>query len=160
MKTWDDVNKGLRRMGELVIKRTIAAAEYKTTVDKAQAELDKVTIPAAIMYEKLEAKIKAFAARNKADCIGKTRTKTLSFGKVLWKLTNGKVYFELAEDMVIMNLREQGHEDCIRTIEEVNKDSVQNLDENELLKAGITIKRSDNCTIKPDLKKIQEEVAT
>jgi phage host-nuclease inhibitor protein Gam len=146
-------------MGELVIKRTIAAAEYKEAVDKAQAVLDKVKGPADKQYETLESEIKAFAAAHKADFIGKTRTRKLSFGTVSWKLTNGKVQFNLAEDMVIMNLREQGHEDCIRTVEEVNKDVVQNLGENELLKAGITIKRADNCTIKPDIKKIQEEVA-
>ncbi len=157
--SWEDANKALRRMGELKIMTAMAAAEYKKFVDQAQAALDDIKEPADKEYAALESQIMAFAARNKADCIGKTRTKKLSFGKVSWKLTNGKVQFDLVEDMVIMNLRQQGHEDCIRTVEEVNKDAVLNLGENELLKAGITIKRADNCTIKPDLKKIQEEVA-
>ena len=153
---WEDVNKGLRRMGELVIKKAVAAARLQEKVNAAQENYDHVRIPAEEEYKALESQIKAFAAANKAAFVGKSRTKKLSFGSVNWKLTNGKVVLELQEDIVIMNLRQQGHEDCIRMVEEIDKDAVQNLDDRELLKAGIKVKKDDVCHVKPDVKKVQE----
>lgn len=157
--SWNDANDALRRMGELKIDNTLAAAEYQQVVDIAQAALDVVKLPNDKEYADLESKIRAFAARNKADCLGKSRTKKLSFGKVSWKLTAGKVELVNDERLVILNLRTLGHDECVRTVEEVNKDAVLNLGEGVLIRAGIEIKRTDKCTIKPDLEKIKEEVA-
>ncbi len=158
--SWEDANKALRRMGELKVRTIIAASHYDEQMKVQQAALDAVKVPNDKEYAELESKIKAYAARNKADCIGKTRTKKLSFGRVSWKLTNGKVEFMVDENRVLGNLIDMGyHEPYIRTIEEVNKDAVINLDENERLKAGIKITRTDNCTVKPDLDKIKEELA-
>lgn len=158
MNTWNDVNKGLRRMGELAIKKAMAAAAYKKVADEAQAELDKVKGPADKEYGDLEAKIEAFAVAHKADFIGKKRNKKLSFGEVSFKLSSGAVVFKLSEELIIGNLRKLKHEDCVRVIEQVDKDAVKNLDEKDLLKAGIEVQKEDNCKVKPDIKKIQEEV--
>jgi phage host-nuclease inhibitor protein Gam len=158
IKNWDDVNSALRRMGELAIKKTVAAAAYKTAVDAAQAKLDKVKLPADKEYEDIEAKVAAFSTANKGTFIGKSRTRKLSFGKVQFKLSPGTVAFSLAQGLVIANLRKLGHDDCIRQVEEVDKDAVKNLDENDLLKAGIRIERADRCKAVPDLDKIREAV--
>lgn len=163
MNTWEDVNKGLRRMGELAIKKAMAAAAYKEIVDKAQAEFDKVKGPADKQYEKLEAEIKSFATSRKDEFIGKKpdakRTKKLSFGEVSFKLTPGAVEFDLSEELVIVNLKKLGHKDCVRVVEEIDKDAVKNIEPKDLLKAGIRVEKTDNCKVKPDIKKIQEEVA-
>ncbi len=157
--SWEDANKALRRMGELKVQTLEALAGYKGIMDSAQEALDRIKIPNDAEYEALESKIKAFAARNKKDCIGKTRTKKLSFGKVSWKLSPGRVEFVADENQVLGNLLDMGyHEPYIRTIEMVDKDAVVNLDEKTRLKAGIQITKDDKCTVKPDLKKIEDEV--
>ena len=158
MTSWEEVNKGLRQMGELKLKMLRAAARLKQKVDDAQAIYDTIKGPADEEYEGLEAKIRAFAEAHKTEFVGKKRTKKFSFGEVNFKLSSGKVELKFSDELVIRNLRKQGHGDCVRVIESVDKEAAKNLDEKELLKAGIEVTREDNCTVKPDLKKIQEEV--
>jgi len=157
--SWEDVNTGLRRMGECKIEIIRAAAIAKKKADTIQEAFDIIKVPNETEYLVLKWAIEAYAAAHKTDCLGKSRTKKLSFGKVSFKLSSGKVVFLLAEELVIANLKAQGHEDCVRVPpEEVNKDAVQNVAKNDLTKAGIKIEPADNCYVNPDLKKILEEV--
>lgn len=158
--SWEDVNAGLRRMGECKLAIIRAATIAKKKADVIQEAFDVVKIPNDAEYKELESAIEAYAEAHKTDCLGKkTRTKKLSFGAVSFKLSAGRVEFTLAPELVIANLKAQGHADCVRDLgEEVNKDAVQNVDKKDLLKAGIKIEQDDNCSVKPDLKKIQEEV--
>lgn len=147
LKTWEEVDQCLKSMGdaENEISRIEAEMNRQIAEIKKAAEEDAKEHKEAIKLN--EGKIKEFTTIHKEELKGKSREMTL--GKVGFRLST-KLLLPSAVTEVIGKLREHGMFDCINVKETINKDAVKQYPEEEILKVGGYLQKTDTFWYETD----------
>lgn len=150
---WNDVDDALRRLGEVNMLINDAEGRMTLQVNEIREDYDRET--ALIREEKAEIEqgIEDFAAAAKDEFL-KTRTKTLTYGTIAYRLST-KIKIKGVE-ACIKGLKKLGLIDCVRVKEEPDREAMKNLDPSVLSRLGAELVRDDNLTIEPNIEKIKD----
>lgn len=154
---WKDVDAALKEMGALDIEIAIATAALSERLYRAFANEAQKILALTANRQTIENQVDQFCQGRKGE-FAKKRSKTLSFGKVAFKVSERITFPKEMESVVISVLRQLGHEECVNVKETVDKTSVKNLPDLELAKCGITREKEDNFRIEPNISEIAQAV--
>lgn len=156
LKNWDEVDASIKQIAELNINKTRLEGEQTLQIN----EIKKITAEKAkgldFKIKELEKDIERFTEAHKDEFTEK-RNKKLNHGTVSYKIVKRVCCTCVTE--AIKALKALNLDFCIRTKQELDKDRLlADVDENTLLKAGITIKKEDKLRIEPNYEKIAATV--
>ena len=149
---WNDVDQGLRRMGEIDIRLTKLEGELTLKVNEIREDYDAKAEGLRAERKAIEGQISFFADAHK-DEFAKTRLKELTFGTVAYRIVHKVVIRSKAA--TVAALEALGLFAYLRVIKEPDKDAMAGLDAGTLAKAGATLKTEDKIRIEPALEKIR-----
>lgn len=153
---WNEVDNGLRRMGEIGIRLAKLEGEMTLKVNGVKAEYDLKAEGLKAERKRIEDNITLFADARKEE-FTKTRAKDLTFGVVAYRITHKVVLRSKAA--CLATLKALGLTQYIRTIEEPDKEAMSGLDAGTLAKVGASLKTEDKIRIEPNMEKIKEKEA-
>lgn len=166
MKTWTDAERSLRAVGRHQIQRDALEGEMNREIDNIKA-----TYAPKIL--RIDRKIAAVSTRLELWCQSR-RTEMVPASKkddagLVWKSVWGKLAFRKCPaaieftvkkiEKVVAALKAKKLTNCIRTVEEPNKDVLLALDDATLAAVHCKKKPSEKFEIKPDYKEIARKEA-
>lgn len=133
LKTWEDVNDALRQIAE----------------EQSKPHKDKIA--------RLEREIKDFTVEHR-DEMGKTKTKTLTFGEVGFRLSTSISLPRAKEKLeeIIRKLKARQMTDCIVVEEKVSKEALKKYGEDTVNAVGATWKQRDEFGYDLNLAKLEQ----
>lgn len=161
MKTWNDAERSLRAVGRHQIQRDQLEGEMN-------GEIEAVKAKHAPKIRRIDRKITAVAARLEAWC-DEHRAEMQPASKkddagLVWKSVWGKLAFRKCPpaieftvkkvEKVLAALKAKKLTNCIRTVEEPNKDVLLGLDDATLAAVHCKKKPGEKFEVKPDYKEI------
>lgn len=153
---WDDVDQGLRRMGEIDIKLARLEGEMTLKLNEIRADYDLKAEGLKAERKGIEDQITLFADARKEE-FAKTRSKELTFGTVAYRIVH-KISIR-SKAATVAALEALGLESYLRIIKEPDKEAMTGLDAGTLVKAGATLKTDDKIRIEPNLERIADKGA-
>lgn len=151
LKTWDEVDNQLRKLGELQIQKTKLEGTLQTKINELKANYTAQCGVIAVEAKNIETEITRFCEQNKDEFLNK-RNKKLNFGVVAYRVTE-KVVCNSVEG-VIKAIKALNLDFVLRIKEEIDKDKIKELDKNTLTKIGVKIETKDKLSIEPDIVKL------
>ncbi|OQA87024.1 MAG: Bacteriophage Mu Gam like protein [bacterium ADurb.Bin236] len=152
-ESWDDVDKALRRMGEIDILKTKVEGDMNLKINAAKEEAERLTAAETVERKQLEKAVLEYAESRKEEFTG-ARKKELTFGYVAFKVVTS-VSWKNAE-AVIKALKSAGMSACVKVKETPDKDELKKLDANTLTRVGAWLEIKDKPRCEPDIQKIAE----
>lgn len=165
MKTWTDAERSLRAVGRHQIQRDALEGEMNREIDDVKA-----TYAPKIL--RIDRKIAAVSARLEAWCDGhRDEMQPASkkddaglvwksvWGKLAWRKCPAAIEFVKKVEKVLAALKAKQLTNCIRTVEEPNKEMLLALDVATLAALHCKKKPSEKFEIKPDYKAIARKEA-
>lgn len=149
LKSWDEVNEGLRKYRICEIELALIDAEMNiaTTAIKEQAENQAASYKAEM--EGIKATIEEFVDFNLADLDGKS--KKFTFGKIGFRQSSKITWPTKKTDAVLHNLKQLGMDDCIkRPKETIDREILAKYSDDTIAKAGASRKIKDNFFLETD----------
>lgn len=153
LKNWDDVNLTMKEIGECEADIEQIEAGMNAKIQDAKLEAELKAKPIQDRIKLLESQIKVYVESNKHEIKGKT--KNLNFGKTGFRLST-KIVISKAAD-VIKNLRFHGMTDCIIVKESVNKETLKNYPDADIIKVGARKEMEDVFWYEIDREKLKSE---
>ncbi len=151
LKSWDEVNSSLKRLGELTCQKRDLENKMTELVSDITAKFNTDAAPLLSEMEALQASISAYATDHK-DEFTKERTKELPHGSISFRVSSSvKV---ISKAICLKALKALGMSDFISVKEEPNKDMLKTLDDIQLAKVACEKKVVDNITITPKIEEI------
>lgn len=157
LKTWEDVNDALRQIAEA----TIAIGDIESDMQKqtvgAQKIAEEQSKPHKDKIARLEREIKDFTVEHR-DEMGKTKTKTLTFGEVGFRLSTSISLPRAKEKLeeIIRKLKARQMTDCIVVEEKVSKEALKKYGEDTVNAVGATWKQRDEFGYDLNLAKLEQ----
>ena len=151
LKSWDEADEKIKRLGGLQIEKTRLEGELQTKVNELKAEYTAKAGLLAAEAKEIEKDITRFCEQHKDEFL-KTRNKKLNFGTVSYRLVE-RVSYTNAES-VIKAIKHLNLDHVLRIKEEIDKDEIKTLDANILTKIGVSIVKEDKISIDPDMVKL------
>ena len=148
LKSWAEVDNKLKRLGELQIKKAELDGRLTNQINTIKESYTKDNEVIVTEMKEIEKDISRYCDANKDSFLNK-RNKKLNFGLISYRLTE-KVVCKCVES-TIKCLKSLNLDWCLRIKEEVNKDSLKELDSKTLEKIGVSIVKEDKITIEPDI---------
>ncbi len=137
LQSWEEVDEALRNIGVIDRELALIEAGQNESIDKVKKEsLDKAA-PFMARKEGLETAIKEYCDANRAEFI-KVKTKCMSFGEVGYRLST-KIMIKRVAD-TLQALKDLAFKNCIRTKEELDKEAMKSLTDEQLAQVGATRK--------------------
>ncbi|MGN1124596.1 MAG: host-nuclease inhibitor Gam family protein [Candidatus Gastranaerophilaceae bacterium] len=156
LKNWEDVDASIKQIAELSINKTRLEGEQTLQINEIKKNTAQKAKGIDLKIKELEKDIERFTESHKNEFTEK-RNKKLNYGTVSYKIVK-RVCCTCVEE-AIKALKALKLDFCIRTKQELDKDRLlADVDENTLLKAGITIKKEDKLRIEPNFEKIAATV--
>ncbi len=155
LRSWEEVDMCLKVMGDAENQLSVITAEMNAAIAEAKKEAEEKAAQFKEMIKQNEGKIKEFTTVRKEDLKGKS--KQLTFGTVGFRQST-KLLLPSDTAEVILKLRENGMADCINVKETINKDTVKSYPENDILKIGGYLQRSDSFWYETDQSTLAEAV--
>lgn len=155
LQDWPEVDRVLRRMGEIKIALLDIEGAMNLQISKAKTEAVDEATPLEAEYKSLEKKITKFCGGRKEE-FAKNRTKTMDFGTVAYRIA--KKISIASKDSCLAALKVLGLDNCINKKETINKEAMESLDDATLVKCGAERKTSDVLKIEPNLTKLRTPV--
>ena len=155
LKSWEDVDACLKVMGDAENQISVITAEMNAAIAEAKKAAEEKAAQYKEMIKQNEGKIKEFTTVRKEELKGKSRQ--LTFGTVGFRQST-KLLLPQDTGEVILKLRENGMADCINVKETINKDTVKSYPEEEILKIGGYLQRSDSFWYETDKDTLAEAV--
>lgn len=155
LKSWEDVDACLKAMGDAENEISVITAEMNAAIAQAKKEAEEKAAQFKETIKQNEGKIKEFTTIRKEDLKGKS--KQLTFGTVGFRQST-KLLFPSDTAEVILKLRENGMADCINVKESINKDTVKSYPEEDILRIGGYLQRSDTFWYETDKDTLAEAV--
>ncbi|MEW5804331.1 MAG: host-nuclease inhibitor Gam family protein [bacterium] len=155
LKDWPEVDQALRRMGEIEIALLDIEGAMNLQISKVKEEAVNQASALKAEYKALEKKITSFCGGRKEE-FAKNRTKTLNFGTVAYRVVK-KISIASMESCIAA-LKALGLDSCIKKTEKINKEAMEALDDNTLVKCGAERKTTDTLKIEPNLEKLRTPV--
>lgn len=158
LKSWDDVDYALMRIGSEQRSVEAIEAEMQIAIDRAKKEAADQAEPHKQLITQLEQQINAFTEEHRSD-MGDKKSKTLNFGSVGFrkstKITLPKAKTRLAE--IIDMLRGRGMTDCIRVDDpKIDKEALKKYPESDIIAVGAGLKVEDVMWYEVDREKIEQ----
>lgn len=153
IKTWDEVNQALRRMGEIDIKTQKIAGDLTLAINSQRACADQQSAPLLTERKELEESIAAFCEEHKQE-FAKTRSREMAFGLVAYRVVTRIAIRSKEACLAAMHALKLTN--YIRSYEEPDKEALIDLDDAVLAKIGAKRKTEDKLRIEPALEKVQE----
>lgn len=155
LKSWEDVDACLKAMGDAENEISVITAEMNAAIAQAKKEAEEKAAQFKETIKQNEGKIKEFTTIRKEDLKGKS--KQLTFGTVGFRQST-KLLLPSDTAEVILKLRENGMADCINVKESINKDTVKSYPEEDILRIGGYLQRSDTFWYETDKDTLAEAV--
>ena len=155
LKSWEEVDECLKVMSDAENQLSVITAEMNAAIAEAKKEAEEKAAQFKEMIKQNEGKIKEFTTIRKEDLKGKSRQ--LTFGTVGFRQST-KLLLPSDTAEVILKLRENGMADCINVKETINKDAVKSYPEEDILKIGGYLQRSDSFWYETDKDSLAEAV--
>ena len=152
LKNWEDVDNAVRRIGEIDIEIGKIEGEMTLKINEIKEAGNIKAEGLRNERKKLEKNVEFFAINCKDEFL-KTRNRVLSFGKVAYRVTS-KIIVK-SKQACVSALKALGLEKYVRIVEEPNKELMENMDDNMLVKVGAQRKVEDKLRIEPDIEKIR-----
>lgn len=153
---WNDVDQGLRRMGEIDIRLTRLEGEMTIKINAIRAEYDAKAEGLKAERKTIEDQIGLFADARKEE-FAKVRSKELTFGTVAYRIIHKVLIRNKAA--TIAALEALGLDSYLRIIKEPDKEAMTGLDAGTLAKVGASLKTDDKLRIEPNLERIADKDA-
>lgn len=152
LKNWDEVDASIKKIAELNINKTRLEGEQTLQINEIKKNTAEKAKGIDLKIKELEKDIERFTESHKDEFTDK-RNKKLNHGTVSYKIVK-RVCCSCVNE-AIKSLKALNLDFCIRTKQELDKERIlAEVDENTLLKAGITIKKEDKLRIEPNYEKI------
>lgn len=152
LQNWDEVDNAIKELAELNILKTKLEGEQTLQINEIKQSTALKAKSLDVKIKEIEKNIERYTEAHKNEFADK-RSKKLNHGSISYKITK-KVCCPCVQD-AIKALSALNLNFCIRTKQELDKDRIlADVDENTLLKAGITIKKEDKLRIEPNFEKI------
>lgn len=155
LKSWEDVDACLKVMSDAENRLSVITAEMNAAIAQAKKEAEERAAQFKETIKQNEGKIKEFTTIRKEDLKGKS--KQLTFGTVGFRQST-KLLLPSDTAEVILKLRENGMADCINVKETINKDTVKSYPEEDILRIGGYLQRSDTFWYETDKDTLAEAV--
>ena len=155
LKSWEEVDACLKVMGDAENQISVITAEMNAAIAEAKKAAEEKAAQYKETIKQNEGKIKEFTTIRKEELKGKSRQ--LTFGTVGFRQST-KLLLPQDTGEVILRLRENGMADCINVKETINKDTVKSYPEEEILKIGGYLQRSDSFWYETDKDTLAEAV--
>lgn len=155
LKSWEDVDVCLKAMGDAENEISMITAEMNAAIAQAKKEAEERAAQFKETIKQNEGKIKEFTTIRKEELKGKSRQ--LTFGTVGFRQST-KLLLPSDTAEVILKLRENGMADCINVKESINKDTVKSYPEEDILRIGGYLQRSDTFWYETDKDTLAEAV--
>ncbi len=151
LKSWDEVNSSLKRLGELTCQKRDLENKMTELVSEITTKFNTDAAPLLSEIEALVSSITGYATAHK-DEFTKERTKELPHGTISFRVsTSVKV---ISKAICLKALKALGMQDFINVKEEPNKDMLKTLDDINLAKVACEKKVVDNITIVPKIEEL------
>lgn len=151
IKTWDELDFELKRLGELKIEKERLEGEMTIKINSTKELYSSKCKALQGEMKNIEKDISRFCDANKATFINK-RNKKFNFGFVSYRLTE-RVLCSCV-DSTIKVLKSLNLDHYLRVKEEIDKEKIKELDSNILTKIGVKIVKEDKLSIEPNIEKI------
>ena len=152
---WNEVDKAMKKLGELRIKKRKLEGELTIKINELKGEYNDKGATTTAEIKNIEKEINRFCEQNKETFI-KKRSKKLVYGSVSYRLTR-KISINNIES-AISALTVLNMDWCLRKKFELDKDELMKLDTNTLTKIGATIIPEDKLTIEPNIEEIAANI--
>jgi len=153
VKSWEEVDASLRRMGEIDIIISKIEGEMTLNINEIKAKADKDSEKLRKEYDDIEEAVSAFCGEHKQE-FTKTRSKELTFGIVAFRVVT-KIAIK-SKEACLAAMHALKLDNYIRTIEEPDKQAMEDLDDAVLAKVGAKRKTEDKLRIEPNLERLKE----
>ncbi len=153
LASWDAVNNALRRLGEIEISSQEFEGQMTLEINEIRDRYAKEFELLAKERAAIEADIAGYVEQNKADFL-KTRSKTLDFGVVAYRITK-KIVLRNTK-AVVAAIKALGWQQYLRIKEEPDKEALDGLSDTELARIGVTRKIEDKLRIEPNIERLKE----
>lgn len=157
LKTWEDVNDALRQIAEATIAIGDIESDMQKQIVGAQKIAEEQSKPRKDKIARLEREIKDFTVEHR-DEMGKTKTKTLTFGEVGFRLSTSISLPRAKEKVeeIIRKLKARQMTDCIVVEEKVSKEALKKYGEDTVNAVGATWKQRDEFGYDLNLAKLEQ----
>lgn len=140
LKTLEDVDATLARIGELTRELEAIAADTEETIACARETAKIRAEMPATEKALLERALQDYGGAHRAD-FAKVRTKELAHGSIGFRLSSKVVIRRIGDTLTA--LKDYGLKACIRITEAPDKEAMRNLDAATLASVGATLKTED-----------------
>lgn len=155
LKNWEEVDACLKAMGDAENELSVITAEMNAAIAQAKKEAEERAAQFKETIKQNEGKIREFTTVRKEDLKGKS--KQLTFGTVGFRQST-KLLLPSDTAEVILKLRGNGMADCINVKETINKDTVKSYPEEDILRIGGYLQKSDTFWYETDKDTLAEAV--
>lgn len=155
LKSWEEVDECLKIMSDAENQLSVITAQMNAAIAEAKKAAEEQAAEYKERIKQNEGKIKEFTTIRKEDLKGKS--KQLTFGTVGFRQST-KLLLPSDTAEVILKLRENGMADCINVKETINKDTVKSYPEEDILRIGGYLQRSDSFWYETDKDTLAEAV--
>lgn len=153
IKTWDEVDQALRRMGEIDIATQKILGNLTLKVNGLKATAEEDAGPLNAERKEIEESVAAFCEEHK-DEFARQRSKELTFGLIAYRIVTKIVIRSKEACLAAMHALKL--DSYIRIIEEPDKLAMEGLDDAVLAKVGAKRKTEDKLRIEPNLERLKE----
>lgn len=157
LHSWEDVNDALRQIAEAQIALNEIEGDMQKQIIGAQKAAEELSKPHSDSIAKLEKEIKAFVTEHR-DEMGKTKSMTLTFGEVSFRLSTSVSLPRAKEKLeeIIRRLKSRQMTDCIVVEEKVSKEALKKYGEDTVNAVGATWKQSDVFGYEVNIAKLEQ----
>ena len=157
LKTWEDVNDALRQIAEAQIALGDIESDMQKQIIGAQKVAEEQSKPIKDAQARLEREIKAFVTDHR-DEMGKSKSKTLTFGEVSFRLSTSISLPRAKEKLeeIVRRLKARQMTDCIVVKEEVSKEALKKYGEDTVNAVGATWRQSDVFGYEVNIAKLEQ----
>lgn len=157
LRSWEDVNDALRQIAEAQIALGDIESDMQKQIIGAQKVAEEQSKPIKDAQARLEREIKAFVTDHREE-MGKTKTMTLTFGEVGFRLSTSISLPRAKEKLeeIIRRLKSRQMNDCIVVEEKVSKEALKKYGEDTVNAVGATWKQSDVFGYEVNIAKLEQ----
>lgn len=153
LTSWEQVDECLKVMSDAENQISVITAEMNAAIAEIKSDAEKRAAQFKETIKQNEGKIKEFTTIRKEDLKGKS--KQLTFGTVGFRQST-KLLLPSDTAEVIVKLRKNGMADCINVKETINKDTVKSYPEEDILRIGAYLQKTDTFWYETDKDRLAE----
>ncbi|MCS6290384.1 MAG: host-nuclease inhibitor Gam family protein [Nitrospira sp.] len=160
MKTWNDAEQLLREVGLAEIRRETIELKMNNEITAVKERYAGRLAPIDADIAKAVGLLETFCREHRADMRPASKKKdagvvfTSTFGKLAFRKCPAAIEFRKKVEKVLAALKAKKLTNCIRTVEEPNKDVLLGLDDATLAAVHCRKKPSEKFEVKPDYQEI------